>query len=284
MSSRLRISLVIPVYNEESHLAACLQRAVRQRRRFDEIIVVDNNSTDDTVAIAARFPEVTVIHEPQQGVVHARNRGFDTASGDIIARIDADTRLPDDWTQCLEEIFVAADVAAVSGRMEYYDMPWQHAFNRIDLTFRRYFARRLGREVALQAANMAIRRSAWRRIRSDTCNRGGLHEDFDLAIHATAAGYRVRFDERLRAAIAYRQADSSLRSFARYALLSPRTYRQHGLTSQRCMYPVVGLAIACYFLLKLAHRGYDAETARFSVARLVATPISIRVNPATYVD
>ncbi|HET6924501.1 MAG TPA: glycosyltransferase family A protein, partial [Candidatus Saccharimonadales bacterium] len=86
----LTISLVIPVYNEEDHLDACLRSVMAQRIPFDEIVVVDNNSTDKTLWIARTFPNVRIVRETRQGVVHARSTGFDHARGDIIARIDAD--------------------------------------------------------------------------------------------------------------------------------------------------------------------------------------------------
>src|SRR5687767_1835934 len=97
MNTRLRVSLVIPAYNEESHLRACLDAVAAQTVRPFEVIVVDNNSTDTTVAIARSYSFVAVMHESQQGIVYARNAGFNAARGDIIARIDADTHLSPNW-------------------------------------------------------------------------------------------------------------------------------------------------------------------------------------------
>jgi len=280
----LSISLVIPVYNEESYLTACLEAATSQRLPFDEIIVVDNNSSDGSAAIAAGFPAVKVLHELKQGVVHARNAGFGAARGDIIARIDADTLLPADWTRQIQKIFADTSVAAVSGRMQYYDMAAQAFCNHVDLLFRRYFALVLGRQVAIQAANMAMRRSVWPDVRDTLCNGSGQHEDLDLAVHINQSGHRVVFDERLVAAIGFRQGDSDFRSFCLYAWLSPKTYGLHGLKSRFWMYPVVGLAIIFYLLLKLLHRGYDMDAQRFSWHKLLVQAEDMRVNPATYVD
>jgi len=98
-----KISIVIPVYNEESQLAACRDAISQQKESPFEVIVVDNNSTDSTVRVALSFPFVTLIREPRQGVMHARTTGFDAARGDIIGRIDADTILPPDWTESVLE-------------------------------------------------------------------------------------------------------------------------------------------------------------------------------------
>jgi len=280
---RLTIGIVIPVYNEESHLADCLRSVMAQELPFTEVIVVDNNSTDNSVAIARSFSGVKVIPEVKQGVVHARSTGFDATTGEIIARIDADTRLPADWSKTLVSLFTKTDIDAVSGRIEYYDMAAPRLVNGVDLFFRRYFAAVLGRQVGLQASNMAMRRETWLEVRSQTCQLRNLHEDFDLAIHASQAGRRVVFDERLVARVGYRQAESSFVSFCRYAFVCPFTYREHRLKGHWYMYPVVGLAIASFGILKLLHKGCD-DTGRFSWRHLLMSQSQRRVNPATFVE
>lgn len=279
----LTISLVIPVYNEESHLENCLRSVVAQGVPFDEIIVVDNNSSDGTVQIAQTFPGVRVVHERRQGVIYARTMGFNTAKSDLIARIDADTVLPQDWSLNLQKIFADKNIHAVTGRMEYNDMAATDVCNRIDLFFRRYLARNL-RETALQAANMAMRREAWHAVRHELCGAKGQHEDLCLGIHMYEKGLNVVFDERLVASIGFRQAESSYRTFCSYVWLNPKTYRLHKLKSRYYIYPVVFLAIAFYLPLKALHRGFDADTGKFSLQKLFTPGDEWRVNPATFVE
>jgi glycosyltransferase involved in cell wall biosynthesis len=284
MTSRLRISLVIPAYNEEGHLAACLHSALNQIEPFHEIIVVDNNSSDMTSQIAAQFPGVIVLHEPRQGVVYARDRGFAATTGTLIARIDADTRLPADWTTVLRNIFSEPTVGAVTGSMQYYDIAAPNLFNRADQVLRRYYSAVLGTDMPLQAANMAIRRDVWQATREQLCHQAGLHEDFDLAIHARRLGYRIVFDEQLRAAISYRQAGSSFASFAQYFWLCPRTYAVHGVRRGRHLYPAVIPLISAYPLFRVLYRGYDPVLCRFSLRKLLKNDVPIRVNPALAVE
>ncbi len=283
-NKNLRVSIVIPVYNEVAHLPACLEAIACQTVRPYEVIVVDNNSTDGTVSIAEQYDFVRVLRQPRQGVVHARDKGFDAARGAIIGRIDADTVIGDDWVATLQSIFADGSVGAVSGSARYYDMALSPILNRIDLGIRRYLAFFLGREVAMQGANMAIRCSVWRAIQGELCHASGMHEDFDISIHANKLGHKVLFDETLVAWLGYRQAESCFADFMHYVMISPRTYALHGLKSQRYMYPVVLLALVGYLPLKLLHRGYDRQTERFSWARLFQTAAQTRVNPATYVD
>jgi hypothetical protein len=79
------ISLVIPAYNEEAYLPACLEAVMRNvGDQAMEIIVIDNNSTDGTRQVVERYPRVTYVFEPQKGITRARQRGFQAASGDIM--------------------------------------------------------------------------------------------------------------------------------------------------------------------------------------------------------
>jgi glycosyltransferase involved in cell wall biosynthesis len=99
MGSKLTVSLVIPAFNESRRIRACLESVASQTVMPDEVIVVDNGSTDDTATIAASFPFVSVIREHRQGVTYARTAGFDAAVSDIIGRTDTDSRLAPDWVE-----------------------------------------------------------------------------------------------------------------------------------------------------------------------------------------
>jgi glycosyltransferase involved in cell wall biosynthesis len=272
-SNNLRVSVVIPVYNEAGRISACLESIARQTVKPFEVIVVDNNSTDNTAEIAALFPFVHVITAKRQGVIHARNRGFNAARGDIIGRIDADTRLPDNWIATVGKLFDDTDIDAVSGSVSYHDIPLSPFLSNIDLRLRRYAARKMGDDVFLLGANMAIRRSAWCAIRKNLCLRGGLHEDFDLAIHLTEAGRRVAFDEQLQAAISARCLDDAVTNFWTYARLSPATYAQHRVRAGRHMYLIVSLVLLFHVPLRALYRGANSDVFAYQ-----------RVNPATFVD
>src|SRR3989344_7794863 len=100
----MKISVVIPAFNEEKNIDKLIQSLLNQEEPADEIIVVDNNSTDHTDAIVKNY-NVRILHEPKQGITHARNRGFDEAKYEIIARTDADTVLPTDWIRKIKNDF-----------------------------------------------------------------------------------------------------------------------------------------------------------------------------------
>jgi glycosyltransferase involved in cell wall biosynthesis len=114
------ISFVIPCYNEEKYIRDCIQSIKREASCLPnyEIIVVDNNCTDATVLIALQ-EEVTVVSEQQKGVVFARQKGYKTARHNLIANIDADSRLCEGWVDIALAKIANPDVVAVTGPLMY---------------------------------------------------------------------------------------------------------------------------------------------------------------------
>ena len=87
----MRISVVIPSYNRAHTLQRALQSVFDQSSAVDEIILVDDGSTDDSTAMVAReFPGVSIIRQPNGGVSAARNKGIEAAQYDWIALLDSD--------------------------------------------------------------------------------------------------------------------------------------------------------------------------------------------------
>ncbi len=122
----MKLSFVIPAYNEENYIGQCLQSIFDEAKGkgYDmEIIVVNNASIDRTKEIALSFPGVKVVDEMKKGLVQARKAGYEAASGDLIANIDADTRLTPGWIDEVLSKFNDPQVVAFSGPFIYYDMP-----------------------------------------------------------------------------------------------------------------------------------------------------------------
>ena len=87
------VAVVITTYNHAHFLADAIASVLVQRRAADEIIIVDDGSTDDPSAVVAQYPEVRLIHQSNQGLAAARNAGLRAASSDAIVFLDADDRL-----------------------------------------------------------------------------------------------------------------------------------------------------------------------------------------------
>ena len=197
----MRLSFVIPAYNEEAYLDACLQSILEETRTCDaqtEIIVVNNASTDRTRDIALRYPGVVLVDEPRKGLTYARQAGLQVCSGSLIANVDADSRLPKGW---LVKVLAAFDsnpeLVSFSGPLVYYDLTrTQGALVRIFylLAWTTYMTNRFILRVGsmVQGGNFVVSRSAMERIGGYDLSIAFYGEDTDIARRLNECG-EVRF-------------------------------------------------------------------------------------------
>src|SRR5688572_25529192 len=124
-SREMTFSVIVCAHNEAHYLSACLHSLLAQSRLPDEILVVNNASTDATGAVALEVPRVRVVDEPRKGLVIARESGRAAATGDILVYLDADCRAPLTWLSRIEARFEHdQDLLALSGPYRFYDWDW----------------------------------------------------------------------------------------------------------------------------------------------------------------
>lgn len=226
-AATLTVSVVIPVKDDGPLLRRCLHALSLQTRTPDEVIVVDNGSSDDSAAIA-RAAGARVVSCPAPGIPAASATGYDAATGDCILRLDADCIPGRDWVEVLTEAFAARpDVAAFTGSARFIDGP--------PSLRRPLSALYLGAYVALTApalghsplfgSNLGIRRGAWRAVRERVHLAPNIHDDLDLAYHL-GNRHRIRVLGNAAMGISMRPLFSG-RGFARRALWGARTVVRH---------------------------------------------------------
>jgi glycosyltransferase involved in cell wall biosynthesis len=121
----VKITVIVCAHNEEAFITACACSLLAQSRPPDEIVVVNNASSDHTGDTARRLPDVRVIDEPRKGLVVARERGRQEARGDLLVYVDADCRAPLQWLERIERHFERDPaLIALSGNYRYYDWDW----------------------------------------------------------------------------------------------------------------------------------------------------------------
>ena len=181
------VSIVIASYNYGRFLGEAIASALAQRDAAVEVVVVDDGSTDDSAAVAGRFP-VRLIRQVNAGVCLARNRGAAAAHGELLVFLDADDLLePDYVARCREAL-------AVSGPTVAYAYTQMRLFGEEEGIFasRPFDARAMLRERFVHGAAL-LRRASFDEVGGfDPAWRNGL-EDYELWIRLLDRGYTGTF-------------------------------------------------------------------------------------------
>lgn len=193
----MKISFVIPAYNEEKFIGECLKAIKRELAggKYEaEVLVVDNASTDKTREEALKFKGVTVVNEPFKGLVQARRAGFVVSSGQLVANIDADTRVPPGWLQKVMAEFEADNnLVALSGPYLFYDLDLIDRvlvkfFYVVGYLFHLLFHFVFGVGAMLQGGNFIIRRDAFEKVGGYDTSIAFYGEDTDVARRISSVG------------------------------------------------------------------------------------------------
>ncbi|GAA3538289.1 glycosyl hydrolase [Aeromicrobium flavum] len=173
---------MIPVHDDATELRACLSRLAAGTELADEIVIVDNASADDSADVARAFGARVVV-EPVLGIPVATAAGYDAATGDVIARLDADSRPGPDWIARVARAMADPQVDAVTGPGRFHDLPAVLRPLAGLVYLGAYFALTYLAlaHVPLWGSSMAIRRTSWERVRGDVHRFDDVHDDMDLA-------------------------------------------------------------------------------------------------------
>lgn len=196
--SDLTLSVIIPAHNERSNLPRVLATLKAMTEGPDEIIVVDNASTDDTTALIQHdFPDIKIISEPKKGIAFARSTGFNAATGDIIARLDADTVPAPAWAREVRRAFTNdLHLSAISGLYAIDEISPKNRFwgRSIVRLFRASHEKHLGVKPFLYGGNFALRRSVWQAIQPFLHDADPfVNEDLDVTLAVRQYGAPMRF-------------------------------------------------------------------------------------------
>jgi len=223
----MKISVFIPVYNEEQYIAPCLKSLHDQTEFPDEIIVVDNNCTDKTLILCKQFPKVTIIKETAQGMIPARNKGFDSAKCEIIARSDADAILPPNWISEIKKQFSTQKIDALTGPIAFYDLYLKNTL--ASEAYATLFKPILKGNDVLMGPNMILTKHMWNKIKKRVClDDAKVHEDIDLTLHIIESGGKIKRDKNLVVKISGRRIKNNPASFfGEYPIRFIRTLLAH---------------------------------------------------------
>jgi lipopolysaccharide/colanic/teichoic acid biosynthesis glycosyltransferase/glycosyltransferase involved in cell wall biosynthesis len=202
------ISVIIPAYNAERTLRACLDALKAQTGVTDfEVIVVDDGSTDNTASIA-KATGAQVIRQPHQGPAVARNRGVEAACGDIVAFTDADCEPAPDWIQQMSAPFADPDVSGAKGTYRTRQRELTARFVQLEYEDKYDRLARQPRIDFVDTYSAAYRRTVFLENGGfDSVFSTASVEDQELSFRLSQKGYRLVF---VPAAKVYHQHDRTL--------------------------------------------------------------------------
>jgi glycosyltransferase involved in cell wall biosynthesis len=227
----MRLSFVVPAYNEEAYLPDCLESILAQTGELGdavetiEIIVVNNASTDRTREVALGYAGVRVVDEPRKGLTFARQAGFAASKGELIANVDSDSRLTEGWVEQVLTAFAAEPkLVALSGPFVYYDLSPRQRVSVRGFYAAAFLVYVLNRYVLragsmVQGGNFVLRRDALEEIGGFNTAIAFYGEDTDIARRMNEVG-EVKFTFGLKMFSSARRLkrEGMLRIAARYTV------------------------------------------------------------------
>jgi glycosyltransferase involved in cell wall biosynthesis len=210
------LTVYIPCFNVENYIETSIRGLLSQTRPPDEILVIDDGSTDRSVEIASRFPVRVLRHERNRGLAAARNTAFANAGQELVGAIDADVFPEANWLARLLAHFDDRRVVAAGGRLieQFRDTPadqWRFLHlcqdmgeNRIDIEWPSH--RRLG------GFGTILRKSAVNEVGGYNESYRTNYEDCDMCERLLRAGHKLVFEP---LAVAHHQRRDSVRSVVR---------------------------------------------------------------------
>ena len=192
------VSVVVPLYNHERYITAALDSVLRQSLRPDEVVVVDDGSTDGSGQLVAKYaaatPGVRLYRQSNRGAHHAINQGIREARGDIITILNSDDAYaPERLYQCVRVLREHDEVAAVATALEFMDDEGHAIRNPWYEGARRYYDEVGDLGVALAngnfvmtTSNLVLRRSVAMELQGFKALR--YAHDLDFLLRLVAAG------------------------------------------------------------------------------------------------
>lgn len=169
-----KISLIIPVYNEENYLKRCLESVLNQTKPFKEVIIIDDGSTDGSQKILEDYlSKFNIFYDVNHGVSHARNWGISLSHGDYITFLDSDDELLPNAHQIM--------LNAIQDNKDKNIIQFNHRrhYAKLHKTVRKY----LNGEETFTVSNMAQCKCwyyVWNKVYKKSSIKHDFHEDISF--------------------------------------------------------------------------------------------------------
>lgn len=209
------VSIIVPVYNDRKRIGRCIESLLRQSYPADrrEIIIVDNNSTDGTRDVIARYPVTLLIEKDRQSSYAARNLGIRHAKGDILAFTDSDAWAHAHWLRFAVEAMQRDGIEYVACRVKMFfgEGARPTLLDMVDF----HFAFNNEPDLAATHSTPTVAMITWRRVIEKTgpfCEELISGGDVDFGSRVWKAGFRQGY---VHESLVYHPCRSTLKAFLR---------------------------------------------------------------------
>jgi glycosyltransferase involved in cell wall biosynthesis len=266
----MKISVVMPCYNEKNYISECLDSVIANDYPKDglELLVYDGGSSDGSLKIldsfSKRHPFIKVRNNPKRIQAAAMNLGIKEASGDIIIRMDAHTIYAVDYISRIVKLLAGSEAVNVGGGQEGKGN--SYFTNAISLAMVNPFiagnaSYRIEKEKDVYVDTVYL--GAWRK--EDLVKSGGfdesfvINEDYELNYRLRASGGKILFSPGIKSEYYVRGSPVKMaRQYFRYGFWKARTIKKHpgSLVFRQLAAPVFVLGLAACAALYSAGYGY----------------------------
>jgi len=213
----MKITILIPCYNEEKTIKACIESCLFQTRKPDQILVVDDGSTDKSAKVLAGFgKKVTVVKTPKNtgNKSKAQQYGLNYVTGDVFITTDADTILHCNFVRRIEKDFEDRQVLAVAGYVKSLKHNWLTACREIDYVVTQEIHKKaqsiIDAVYVIPGCSSAFRTKTFKKY--ITFDHDTLTEDLDFTYKMHEKDLKILYDSK---AIVYTQDPAALGSYTK---------------------------------------------------------------------
>lgn len=250
---QLSVTVVIPTFNEEKYIASCLEALSVQSYKISKIVVVDNNSTDNTKAIVSEYSEVEVLDEKNQGQAHARFKGFVSAKTDLIATVDADTIVEKNWLKEMVAGLTKQEADAISSYTIVRDMNIGRNLSVLSSAIGFHVNKVFSGHWGLYGSSLLIKTDVWNTVKDSLHIDQSVWEDVDLAAACNQQGYKIGLIKKPLVTTSFRRGQSSPSEMYEYLHGWYKAFRYYNRFTASMIWffsliVIVGLTIAQLFI------------------------------------
>lgn len=189
-----KISLYIPCFNAEKTIAICIETVLRQTYPIDEIIIIDDGSSDNTALIASRYHVRIIRHKANMGLAASRNTGVLNSRNEYVASIDADCAPGSDWIEKLIGNFSSDNIAGAGGQLIEANLDTKADQWRARHLAQGFGNRKIKNPRQLFGNNTIFRKSALLKVNLYNPKYKTNAEDYDISQRLIKNGYTLIYD------------------------------------------------------------------------------------------